>query len=114
MAILAVTGCQTPLSIAATQTPPQSAVETAAPARATTQQLILKFKPDTFACNAEGIAQFASEVDVLLEFVRAMSGDACVIKQLTFNSAELVRDQERLRHHPAVLLLEQDTKKKAL
>ena len=45
------------------------------------QQLIIKFKTNTIECNPAGIAQLSSTTHVSLEFVRAMSGDACVVKQ---------------------------------
>jgi len=74
----------------------------------TTQQLIIKFKPDTIACTPEGIAQFSSTTRVSLEFVRIMSGDACVVKQSADNADNLLRGQKTLEENPAVEYLEPD------
>lgn len=109
MAILAVTGCNTPPAIASSPSSSQPMAETVA-----AQQLIIKFRPNTLACDAAGIAQLSSATRVALEYIRPMSGDACVIRQLAEDANVFLRNQKLLRQHPAVEWLEQDAKKKAL
>jgi hypothetical protein len=109
MAILAMTGCQAHPFMAASQSSPQAIAGTMV-----AQQLIIKFKPNTLACDAAGIAQLSSATRVPLEYVRPMSGDACVIRQLDEGADDFLRARELLRQHPAVEWLEQDEKKKAL
>lgn len=109
MAILAVTGCQSPPAVAASQSSPQPIAETTV-----AQQLIIKFKPGTIACDAAGIAQLSSATKVPLEYVRPMSGDACVVRQLAGDANDFLQGQQLLRQHPAVEWLEQDARKKAL
>ena len=79
---------------------------------AATQQLIIKFKPDTIACDAAGIAQFSSATQIPLEYVRPMSGGACVIKQLAGGAKDFSAGMELLGRHPAVEWLQQDARKK--
>ena len=109
MVILAVIGCQTHPVIAASQSSPQPIAETKA-----AQQLIIKFRPNTIACDAAGIAQLSAAMQVPLEYVRPMSGGACVIRQLAGDANDFLRGQELLMQHPAVEWVEQDAKKKAL
>ena len=109
MAFLVVTGCHAPLYATAIQAPPQSIAETTA-----SQQLIIKFKPGTFACDSDGIAQLSSATQLHLEYIRPMSGDACVIKLLTVDTHESELAVELLRKHPAVEWVEPDSKKKAM
>lgn len=106
MAMLATTGCQTPPPKDVSQPSPQPI-----PKAAAAQQLIIKFKPDTIACNAAGIAHLASATRVPLEYVRPMSGNACVIRQVPDGADDLFAGKELLRQHPAVEWLEQDAKK---
>lgn len=108
--ILAATGCQPPhQAVAAFQSAPQPIAETAA-----TRQLIIKFKPNTIACDAAGIAQLSSVTRVHVEYIRPMSGGACVVRQSADDANGLEQGQETLRQHPAVEWLEQDAKMKAL
>ena len=109
MVILAVGGCKSPTVMVDSLSSPQLVSNTV-----TARQLIIKFKPDTLACNAAEIAQLSSATRVPLEYVRSMSGNACVIKQLAVDTNEFLRGQELLRQHPAIEWLEQDTRKKAL
>jgi len=109
LAIFAATGWQISASMAASQSSPQPVAETVS-----AQQLIIKFKPNTIICDAAGIAQLSSATRVALEYIRPMSGDACVIRQLSGEADDFLRGQELLRQHPAVEWLEQDSKKKAL
>jgi hypothetical protein len=78
------------------------------------QQLIIKFKPNTIPCNPAGIAQLSSTTHVSLEFVRTMSGDACVVKQFADTADDLSRGQKTLKENPAVEILEPDAVMKAL
>ena len=80
----------------------------------TTQQLIIKFKPDTIACTPEGIAKLSSTTHVSLEFVRTMSGEACVVKQSAESTDILLQGQKTLKENPAVEYLEPDAIMKAL
>lgn len=103
-------GCQQPSSLT---NPPQPSPGTMIKAPGV-QQLIIKFKPDTVACTPEGIAQFSSTTRVSLEFVRTMSGDACVVKQSADSAENLSRGQKTLKENPAVEYLEPDALMKAL
>ena len=78
------------------------------------QQLIIKFKTNTIECNPAGIAQLSSTTHVSLEFVRAMSGDACVVKQTSDSTDNLLHGQKRLKDNRAVEYLEPDAVMKAL
>lgn len=42
-------------------------------------QFIVKFRPASVACNAESVAAFASRSKLDLQWLRPMSGDACVL-----------------------------------
>jgi hypothetical protein len=77
------------------------------------RQLIIKFSPGTIACTPSGIARFSATTHVSLEFVRTMSGDACVVKQIAGSADELQRGQNTLKEYPAVEYLEPDAVMKA-
>ena len=111
VAIVLASGCQMPPS-PSTSNPPQFAPMSIGEARVS-QQLIVKFKPNTIACDAAGIARLSSATQVPLEHVRPMSGDACVIKQLADNATGFSRGQEILKQHPAIEWLEEDRMMKA-
>jgi len=81
---------------------------------AVAHQLIIKFKPDTIACTPAGIALLSSTTHVSLEFVRTMSGDACVVKQSADSADNLLQGQKTLKEYPAVEYLELDAVMKAL
>ncbi|MGZ3157980.1 MAG: hypothetical protein ACXU7H_02755 [Burkholderiaceae bacterium] len=78
------------------------------------QQLIIKFKPNTIACDADAIAQFSLAINVPIEFVRVMSGQACVVRQFTSKQVDLSKGILLLRQHPDVEWVEPDLIKKAL
>jgi hypothetical protein len=78
------------------------------------QQLIIKFKPNTIVCNPVGIAQLSSTTNVSLEFVRPMSGDACVVRQVADSADNLLHGQETLKNNPAVEYVEPDAVMKTL
>lgn len=42
-------------------------------------QVIVKFRPATFACDAQGVADLGRSTKLDLQWLRAMSGDACVL-----------------------------------
>ncbi len=93
--------------------PPQPS--TTAPIKAcASRQLIIKFKPGTIACTPAGIAQLSSTTHVSLEFVRTMSGDACVVKQSAATADILLHGQKTLKEYPAVEYLEPDAVMEAL
>lgn len=93
--------------------PPQPSPATIIEASAS-RQLIIKFKPDTIACTPEGIARLSSTTRVSLEFVRTMSGDACVVKQFGDSAENLLQGQKTLKENPAVEYLEPDAVMKSL
>jgi hypothetical protein len=78
------------------------------PVAADRRQLIIKFKPRTVACDANGIAALASATGTRLEFVRPMSGDACVIQHVADRPDNFSQGESALKRHPAVESLELD------
>lgn len=78
------------------------------PAMLVSQQLILKFKPNSIACNAQEIVRWSGTVGVPLEWLRPMSGDACVVIQKAGTPAELVKGQEALKKRGDVEWMEID------
>lgn len=72
------------------------------------QQLIIKFKPASVACSAQGIARFAKTAGVELQWLRQMSGDACVVTQYAATPDALMKAQEGLKKHPEIEWLEID------
>lgn len=78
------------------------------------QQLIIKFRPDTVPCDEAGIARFSAVTKVQLTFVRTMSGQACVIRQLMDQEGGFLQGQTLLRQHPDVEWVELDAIMKAL
>jgi hypothetical protein len=78
------------------------------PAKQVSQQLIVKFKRNSVTCTAQAIARFSKGASVPLEWLRPMSGDACVVIQAAGNAGELTKGQERLKGHPDVEWVEID------
>jgi hypothetical protein len=78
------------------------------------QQLIVKFKAATLRCNPTDIAHLAAQIDVRLEMVRPLSGDACVIKQLRTVSGDFSRGQKLLQQHPSIEWVELDAVMKTM
>jgi hypothetical protein len=72
------------------------------------QQLIVKFKPQSVACTAQAISRFSKSADLPLKWLRPMSGDACVVIQEASNPDELTRAQQRLKQHSQVEWVELD------
>lgn len=107
-AMVMVVGCQIspPPS---PSSPPQPTPMSLAEMRVS-QQLIIKFKSDTMACDAGGIASLSSATQVPLRHVRPMSPDTCVVQQFADNAEGLSHEQERLKQHPAIEWLEEDRK----
>ena len=91
------------------QPPPTTIIKASA-----SRQLLIKFKPDTIACTPAGIAQLSSTTRVSLEFVRTMSGDACVVKQFADTADNLLHGEKTLKENPAVEYLEPDAVMKTL
>jgi hypothetical protein len=111
MAVMAIAaGCQQPLP---NNSPPQPEPISMVKGSAS-QQLIIKFKPGTITCDPAGIARLSSATQVSLEFVRPMSGDACVVKQFATRTENLSEGQKKLKQHSSIELLEQDAVMKAL
>jgi hypothetical protein len=76
-------------------------------------QLIVKFKVDTLACDLTGIARLAADTGTSIEYVRKMSGGACVIRQSFSSGADSLNQQTILTRHPAVESVERDRVMKA-
>src|SRR3954471_13978414 len=102
--VAAAIGCRS----APADEPPALSAEPVASVAA--QQIIVKFKRNTLSCNAAGVAQLSAATRVALQFVRPMSGDACVIRLVSGSVAEAVTT---LKQHPAVEWAEQDALMKA-
>lgn len=72
------------------------------------QQLLVKFAPNTIACTADGIAELSVVTHVRLTHVRSMSGDTCVLTQWAARAADLVQGQVLLRRYPMIEWIEDD------
>jgi len=107
--IILASGCQNSLNVAANPSSQQSIAVTMV-----AQQLIIKLRPNTLSCDAAGIAQLSSVTRMPLVYVRRMSGDACVIRQLAYGTNDFLQGMKLLRQQPSVEWVEQDAKKKAL
>ena len=108
LGVILATGCQLPQAQGhAVNSSPNLATK-AVPFR----QLIIKFKPNTIACDAAGIARLSADVRVDLEYVRPLSGNACVIKQFD-NAVKTAPGYIFLKQHPAVEWVEVDAVMKA-
>lgn len=107
LAMLAAAGCHLPTMAAAQSEHPGGGA-------LTSQQLMVKFAPGVVRCDAAGIARIALETGTSLEYVRPMSGGACVVRQWGESGDDLLRGQAQLRQHPDVEWLERDAIKKAL
>ena len=105
-AMVIVVGCQMPPSLSASSPPLSAPMLTGN--GAVSQQLIIKFKSNTIACDAAGIANLSSATQVPLQYVRPMSGDACVVQQFADDAEGLSSGQERLKRHPAIEWQEKD------
>lgn len=80
----------------------------AVPASQVHRQLIISFQDPAFPCNAAAIAEFAASTKVRLEFLRPMSGNACVVRQVASDAAGLAAGQKRMKAHRAIGWLEPD------
>ena len=105
-------GCQMPPSLSINSLPRPMPVLMGN--GAVSQQLIVKFKPNTIACDAPEIAHLSAVTGVLLEHVRPMPGGACVVQQWAANADDLSHGQETLKQHPDIEWLEEDRMMKAL
>ncbi|MGV3742185.1 MAG: hypothetical protein ACO1NO_07740 [Burkholderiaceae bacterium] len=59
-------------------------------------------------CTEQALTRFSHAVKVPLEWLRPMSGDACVVIQSAGNQDELGKGQERLAQHPDIEWVEID------
>ncbi len=107
LGIISANGC---CSVALAAAPPQPVNS----ADVDSQRLIIKLKSGTTQCDADGIAKLSSASRVAIEFVRSMSGGACVIQLDADSPGSLLQGQEILRQQPVVEWLEEDRKMKAL
>jgi hypothetical protein len=107
--MLVLSGCQAGATNATNAT---NAAERSSPATVQ-RQLIIKFKPGSVTCDAAGIAAFATTTGTRLEFVRAMSGDACVVRHIPKTSGSVAAEEAALRRQSAIQWLEPDTPLKA-
>lgn len=100
---LLVTSSLALASVAACQCPPSAAPSAAVPAEsAFSRQLMIRFQPGSVACEAAAIAYFAAATHVWLQYVRPMSGNACVVRHSAANAQRWQDDLETLKRHPAV------------
>ncbi|MGB7480601.1 MAG: hypothetical protein WA924_09750 [Burkholderiaceae bacterium] len=115
--LLLVAGSLAFSGIAACQSSPPAPIVGSQPAVGASdpsRQLIIRFKPGTVACDAVAVARFAAVAGVSLQFVRSMSGEACVIRQTADSAQRLQDDLETIKKNPAVQWVEPDAVMKAL
>lgn len=105
-AMMMVVGCQAPPS-SSTNSPSQPTSMLRGEVRLT-QQIIVKFKPHTIACDATQIAHLSAVTRVPLQYVRPLSDDACLIQQRADDAAGLSLGQDTLKRHPAIEWFEED------
>jgi hypothetical protein len=77
-------------------------------------QFIIKFKVNTLTCDLAGIARLAADTGTAIEYVRSMSGGACVIRQSLSGDTSSLEQLTIFKHHPAVEWVEQDRVMKTL
>jgi hypothetical protein len=75
---------------------------------ASSQQLMIKFKAATASCDRPAIARLSAAAGVPLEFVRPMSGNACVVRQSGPGANGLARGLDTLRKNSALEWVELD------
>jgi hypothetical protein len=108
--LASLTACQS----SAVDSGPRNPASMVAADTAASQQLIVKFKTMTFRCDRTDIAHLSTQIDVPLEFVRPLSGNACVIRQLRSGSGGFLQGQKLLRQHPSVEWVELDAVMKTM
>lgn len=109
---LATTACQL-LSSGASSLPVATAA-TAATKSAASQRLIIKFKPHTIPCDAAGIARLSADTQMALEYIRPVSGNACVIRHSADREEGFAQGRTVLKQHPAVEWVEVDAVMKTM
>ena len=72
------------------------------------RQFIIKFRPHTLPCTADGIARLSSAANARLDYLRPLGDDACVIRQVEDRAADFANSEQRIRQHPAIEWMEQD------
>jgi hypothetical protein len=77
------------------------------------RQLIIKFKPGSIQCSAADIDKLSAPTGTRIQFLRTVSGDACLVSQPApaFRSAS--SGLEILESHPAVEWVEVNAPLKA-
>lgn len=78
------------------------------PGSTVSAQLIVKFRDGGLRCDPAGVARLALLTGVTLQFLRQMSGDACVVMQQARDAEGLARGQELLKQHPSTEWVEID------
>lgn len=110
---LATTACQLP-SAGETTLPAATTAAAVAPKSAASQRLIIKFKPHTISCDAAGIARLSADTQMALEYIRPVSGNACVIRHASDREEDFAKGRTVLKQHPAVEWVEVDAVMKTM
>jgi hypothetical protein len=105
--LMAATGCQAVV-------PAGQASKDGGIAEDMSRQLMVKLRTAQDSCDASQIAALASATAQRLDYVRPMSGRACVITQHADTEARLAEGLNRLKRHPSVEWAEVDAVMKAL
>ena len=69
---------------------------------------MIKFKSATAGCDQPAVARLSAASGVALEFVRPMSGNSCVVRQLGGDASALARGLDSLRKNSALEWVELD------
>jgi hypothetical protein len=77
------------------------------------RQLIIKFTPDSVQCSAADIDKFSAATGTRIQYLRAVSGGACVVSQAAIASRSDSSELEILKNHPAIEWVELDSPLKA-
>lgn len=72
------------------------------------QQLMIRLDQAVVSCTAEDIAKLATATSQALQYVRPMSGNACVVSHAANSEATLAAGLQRLRQHPSVEIADVD------
>lgn len=89
------------------------ASEASAPSGPPARQLMVKLRGARTSCDASQIALLGRATAQQLEYIRPMSGDACVIRQKAETPKALADGFRRLVQHPTVDWVEVDGVMKA-
>lgn len=72
------------------------------------QRLMIRLKGADTPCTQKDIVTLADATSQTLEYVRPMSGEACVVSHVAANDAALSVGLQRIREHPSVELADID------